>query len=501
MNRLRKRGSVGHLATLLALALASPMAHAQDGERITQGATFVRLDAVDASASAESNFVFFASFLDKKRTPIAALEAGQWTISFDGVPVTGLLTVKKLSESDAGLNLIVVLQADEALASQGGYFELARKGVKKILSGLNSRARSSAVVYGDSVDNSGALSPGHNETASWLDEKKSAGATPVLYDAIEKALETFPAEFAAVGANRAILIISDGTDKLGANPSAQKDQLQKIQNTANRRRVHLHAIGIHHEVAMAEETNRLKKLSEQSGGTWRYAVSGAELEQYLSHFDSEISGQHVLTLKVDDFEGDKNVGFQVAVENEGGKYESMKVIVNDVAQAKSHIGRYLFIAGGVLLALLVGFLGVKLVGLILRNRRPTEVVAQGPDVRACAQCTHMIPVEWKTCQYCEALPHKGRLKVTSSGEMNGQVWFIKESVTNVGSAEGNHIVIVDKSVSKRHAGIKVQDNRFELADYGSTNGVLVNGQRVTKQFLKAGDSVTIGGIELEFTLK
>ena len=49
MNRLRKRGCVGHLATLFALALASPMAHAQDGERITQGATFVRLDAVDAA--------------------------------------------------------------------------------------------------------------------------------------------------------------------------------------------------------------------------------------------------------------------------------------------------------------------------------------------------------------------------------------------------------------------------------------------------------------------
>jgi pSer/pThr/pTyr-binding forkhead associated (FHA) protein len=74
-------------------------------------------------------------------------------------------------------------------------------------------------------------------------------------------------------------------------------------------------------------------------------------------------------------------------------------------------------------------------------------------------------------------------------------------MTNIGSADGNSIIILDKSVSKRHAGIKVQDNRFELADFGSTNGVLVNGQRVTKQFLKSGDLLSIGAVEMEFTLK
>ena len=40
-----------------------------------------------------------------------------------------------------------------------------------------------------------------------------------------------------------------------------------------------------------------------------------------------------------------------------------------------------------------------------------------------------------------------------------------------------------------------------LADYGSTNGVLVNGQRITKQFLKDGDTLRIGMVELEFKLK
>jgi two-component system NtrC family sensor kinase len=85
--------------------------------------------------------------------------------------------------------------------------------------------------------------------------------------------------------------------------------------------------------------------------------------------------------------------------------------------------------------------------------------------------------------------------------LNAKVWFIKENLTNIGSADGNAIVIPDKSVSKRHAGIKVQDARFELADYGSTNGVMVNGQRITKQFLKSGDVLSIGAVEMEFTLK
>jgi pSer/pThr/pTyr-binding forkhead associated (FHA) protein len=43
--------------------------------------------------------------------------------------------------------------------------------------------------------------------------------------------------------------------------------------------------------------------------------------------------------------------------------------------------------------------------------------------------------------------------------------------------------------------------RYEVADMNSTNGILVNGQRVHKVFLKDGDRIHIGSTEVQFNLK
>ena len=65
----------------------------------------------------------------------------------------------------------------------------------------------------------------------------------------------------------------------------------------------------------------------------------------------------------------------------------------------------------------------------------------------------------------------------------------------------NDVVIRDVGVSKRHFGIKIEDMRYELADFGSTNGVLINDRPAQKQFLKAGDTIRVGGTEMTFHLK
>ena len=67
--------------------------------------------------------------------------------------------------------------------------------------------------------------------------------------------------------------------------------------------------------------------------------------------------------------------------------------------------------------------------------------------------------------------------------------------------EGNDLLLEDNSVSKRHAGIKIDEMRYELADFGSTNGVYVGGVKITKQFLKDGDVIQIGNTEMQFRLK
>jgi hypothetical protein len=71
----------------------------------------------------------------------------------------------------------------------------------------------------------------------------------------------------------------------------QKDQLQKVVSLATKRRVHVHAIAAPSDLGVdGETTEKLRKVVDQTGGTWRKATTAAELENYLSHFEQEIAG-------------------------------------------------------------------------------------------------------------------------------------------------------------------------------------------------------------------
>lgn len=53
------------------------------------------------------------------------------------------------------------------------------------------------------------------------------------------------------------------------------------------------------------------------------------------------------------------------------------------------------------------------------------------------------------------------------------------------------LVIDDGRVSRRHLWIGVEDGEVVVVDQGSTNGTFVNGERVTRRVLAAGDIITI----------
>lgn len=64
----------------------------------------------------------------------------------------------------------------------------------------------------------------------------------------------------------------------------------------------------------------------------------------------------------------------------------------------------------------------------------------------------------------------------------------------IGRDKSCHIQITDDtSVSRKHASVTRQGVRFNIEDLGSSNGVLVNGTRITGPHeLRVGDKVEIG---------
>jgi pSer/pThr/pTyr-binding forkhead associated (FHA) protein len=68
----------------------------------------------------------------------------------------------------------------------------------------------------------------------------------------------------------------------------------------------------------------------------------------------------------------------------------------------------------------------------------------------------------------------------------------------IGRAEELEITIDHRSVSREHARLTCEGGRYRLTDRGSSNGVLVNGERVTDDELSTGDVIELGEVLVRF---
>jgi signal transduction histidine kinase/pSer/pThr/pTyr-binding forkhead associated (FHA) protein len=85
------------------------------------------------------------------------------------------------------------------------------------------------------------------------------------------------------------------------------------------------------------------------------------------------------------------------------------------------------------------------------------------------------------------------------GADQGMRFELDESVATLGRDAVASIQLHDSEVSRRHAEVRHQDDRFMLADLASSNGTYVNNQRVSLHELATGDQLRIGATTLLFT--
>ena len=82
------------------------------------------------------------------------------------------------------------------------------------------------------------------------------------------------------------------------------------------------------------------------------------------------------------------------------------------------------------------------------------------------------------------------------GEMPGKRYEIKSAVTSIGTSADNDIVLEDKAVSRHHAKIRIEGQKYFVYDLASTNGTKVNDRKITKKWIKEGDSIEMGHIRM-----
>lgn len=88
------------------------------------------------------------------------------------------------------------------------------------------------------------------------------------------------------------------------------------------------------------------------------------------------------------------------------------------------------------------------------------------------------------------------IQVYFDGELEYEV-ELRQRVSTIGRSQECDIVIQNAGVSELHARIRQQGDSLLIEDACSTNGIFVNGERVSIQYLNYGDEIVL----LKYTLR
>ena len=99
------------------------------------------------------------------------------------------------------------------------------------------------------------------------------------------------------------------------------------------------------------------------------------------------------------------------------------------------------------------------------------------------------------------LDEGARLVVTKGAGAGRAHPLSRATVTSIGRALANDIVVDDVAVSSQHCRIRPEEGRLVLYDLDSTNGTYVNERRVSRHALSPGDSIRLGETCLELRLE
>lgn len=100
----------------------------------------------------------------------------------------------------------------------------------------------------------------------------------------------------------------------------------------------------------------------------------------------------------------------------------------------------------------------------------------------------------------ELLPGASML-VVKRGPNAGTRFVLTKDVTTAGRHPESDVFLDDITVSRRHAEIRKDGERFRIQDMGSLNGTYVNKLRVEESDLSSGDEIQIGKFRLIFFCK
>lgn len=101
----------------------------------------------------------------------------------------------------------------------------------------------------------------------------------------------------------------------------------------------------------------------------------------------------------------------------------------------------------------------------------------------------------------EDISVKGGHLVVIEGFDKGKVFHLTKSKMVIGRDDKCDISIGDPRVSRSHALLRKENDRYILEDVGSKTGTLVNGKKINRYVLNNGDEIRMGITRMRFRIR
>ena len=89
----------------------------------------------------------------------------------------------------------------------------------------------------------------------------------------------------------------------------------------------------------------------------------------------------------------------------------------------------------------------------------------------------------------------------ASGFYEGLAWPLDRPSTVVGRGRSADLVLNEATISRAHALFGFEAGAAFVQDLGSTNGTLINGERVQRRVLVDGDELRMGRLALRIRIE
>ena len=392
-----------------------------------------------------------------------------------------ILKVETLEAAQTGASIVIVIQAS---GSWGPIQEDIKKAVSAFINGLGEKDQVAVVDYAGQPETLSTFSAEKGEVVGKLSKLSANGESYLLYDGIAQAVGLYAshaapgksasAEEALLPVAKAIILISDGRD----NGSATA--VETVISDAVKRKIPIHCIG--HSELGGDSLPNLQEIARRTGGSYKDAPGIDDVSKSLTSIKDYIYKMYVVEWATELDHDGKQHKVEIAMESEGGTSLRGSVVVStpDYWNWKK---------AALITAIILLLLIIAVAVYVFTRPKPAPP-------RFCPVCKREQMPDWEICLFCLKAA-KARLLV-QKGAQKGKVYPLVGKIVSIGSGPETNVRLMDGAISGKHAGVAIDDNKFEIVDLGSKNGVLVNGKKTPRRFLRNGDIVTLGTTELKF---